>query len=84
MIKNKYVMNNADTRAWELLPKEYQIAQIPMPKDRKIHLKLDSPEGREVMNFDYELEGTAPSGVLFVNAPSYDNVTPAFLPFTSK
>lgn len=83
MIYN-FIMNTADTRAWELLPKEYQIAQIPMPKDRKVHLKLDTPDGGEAMSFDYELEGTAPSGVLFINAPSYDNVSRAFMPFTSK
>lgn len=83
MIYN-YIMNTADTRAWELLPKEYQVAQIPMPQDHKVHLKLNSPNGGEVMSFDYDFEGNAPSGVLFVNAPSYDNVTTAFLPFTSK
>ena len=83
MIYN-YIMNTADTRAWELLPKEYQIAQIPMPKDRKINLKLDSPDGSELLNFDYTLPDDSSSGVLFINAPSLNNVTPAFLPFTSE
>ena len=28
----------ADTRVWNSLPKEFQVARIPMPKDRKLTL----------------------------------------------
>ena len=35
--------NIADTRSWQTLPKEIQIARMDMPKDRR--LKLATPEG---------------------------------------
>ena len=38
----KATFNTADTRTWEILPKEIQIAQFAMPKDRKLVLGPDS------------------------------------------
>ncbi|UDQ99044.1 hypothetical protein AAEX28_02925 [Lentisphaerota bacterium WC36G] len=35
----KYIFNTADTRSWELLPKEYLIANIPCPKSKKLELQ---------------------------------------------
>ncbi|MEA4863277.1 MAG: hypothetical protein AB7F40_07885 [Victivallaceae bacterium] len=36
----KFAFNTADTRCWELLPKQYQLAILPMPADRKMTFTL--------------------------------------------
>ena len=33
---SKVIFNTADTRTWEMLPKEYQFAEFPLPADRRI------------------------------------------------
>ena len=60
----KVIFNTADTRTWEILPKEFQIAQFAMPKDRKLLL---GPDSHTPVTID--LPKTAGSAIVFVNAP---------------
>ena len=60
----KFTFNTADTRTWEILPKNFQIAQFAMPKDRKLVLEPDSSSPVTI-----ELPETAGSVIVFVNAP---------------
>ncbi len=46
------VMNQADLRSWQTLPKEFQIARFPSPEDRK--LTLSTPASAR--NIEVELE----------------------------
>lgn len=78
----RYAMNTADTRSWETLPKEFQIAQIPMPADRKAHVNLTGAFGGP--SFDVAIPASCRSAVLYVSAPSPNNVRGVVLPFSSK
>ena len=78
----RYAMNTADTRSWETLPKEFQVAQIPMPSDRKVHVNLKGAFGGP--SFDVSIPATCRSAVLYVSAPSPNNVRGVVLPFESK
>ncbi len=65
------LMNTADTRSWEILPKEFQITQLPMPQDRKVSIKLLG--GR---SYTKEIDlPNANSAIIFVNAPSHNNIS---------
>ncbi len=59
----KAVFNTADTRTWEILPREFQIVQFAMPKDRKLKLE---PSGTEI-----RIPGQAGSAIVLVHAPSH-------------
>ena len=61
----KVAVNTADTRTWEALPREFQVAQFPMPADRKLVLK---PDGGASVTVD--LPPDARSAIVYVNAPS--------------
>lgn len=78
----RYAMNTADTRSWETLPKEFQIAQMPMPADRKVHVSLTGAFGGP--SFDVTVPSTCRSAILYVSAPSPNNVRGVVLPFESK
>lgn len=78
----RYAMNTADTRSWESLPKEFQIAQIPMPADRRVHVNLNGTFGGP--SFDAAIPANCRSAILFISATSPNNVRYSFLPFTSK
>jgi len=75
----RYAMNTADTRCWETLPKEFQLAQIPLPADRTVTVSL--PAGPTI---PVSIPAGARSAIVFVNAPSPQNVRCCVLPFTSK
>lgn len=74
-------MNTADTRSWELLPKEFQLAQFPMPKDRKITLEL---LGGGMPDKEIVIPAECRSAIVFVSAPSGRNVAYHVLPLKSK
>ena len=78
----RYAMNTADTSSWETLPKEFQIAQLPMPADRKVHVNLKGAFGGP--SFDVAIPATCRSAILYVSAPSPNNVRGVVLPFSSK
>lgn len=73
----RLMMNTADTRSWETLPKEYQLTQLPMPADRQI--TLVDPNGTQVPVQLAIPEGCG-SAIVFVNAPSPANFTCRVLP----
>ncbi len=76
-------MNTADTRGWEILPKEFQLTQFPMPKDRKVDLKLNL-NGGMVVSKSLRLSDDCKSAIIFVDAPSVQNVAFHVLPIKSK
>ena len=57
--------NTADTRSWEILPKEFQLTQFPMPADHKITI---APDGRKPETV--KLPEKCRSAIVYVNAPS--------------
>ena len=61
----KLTFNTADTRSWEMLPKEFQIAEFPMPASRKVKIMTDRLNGTDVT-----LPENAKSAIIYVNAPS--------------
>ncbi|MBQ7402349.1 MAG: hypothetical protein IJW05_02795 [Lentisphaeria bacterium] len=63
----KAVVNTADTRTWEILPKEYQITQFAMPENREIVI---APDGGRPMTI--KIPETAKSAIVYVNAPTSD------------
>lgn len=75
-------MNTADTRSWEILPKEFQLAQFPMPADKKVSLKLNGPAGSITQGL--QLPADSKSAIIFVDAPSAQNVAFHVLPIKSK
>lgn len=73
----RYTFNTADTRSWEMLPKEFQLTQLPMPKDRKLQLKFNgnSHHAQEIV-----LPKDCGSAIIFVSAPSTQNVSYILFP----
>ncbi len=61
----KIAFNTADTRTWEILPREFQVLELAMPRQREITL---SPDGRQQLRVS--IPETAESAVVYVNAPS--------------
>ena len=74
-------MNTADTRSWEILPKEFQLTQMPMPEDRVVKLKLN---GSTTLSETLKLPADCKSAIIFVDAPSAQNVAFHVLPIKSK
>ena len=64
----KITFNTADTRAWEMLPKEFQVAQFAMPRDRKLVLSAGGSERTTV-----EIPANAGSAIVLVHAPGLVN-----------
>lgn len=64
-------MNTADTRSWEILPKEFYLTQLPMPKDRKLELKF---EGYRTAGMTVDIPEDCRSAIVFVNSPSENNI----------
>lgn len=61
----KSIVNTADTRTWEILPKEFQIAQFTMPADRTVTVAPDGTGGKQL-----KISPEAKSAIIYVNAPS--------------
>ena len=76
-------MNTADTRGWEILPKEFQLTQFPMPGSRQVDLKLNLNGGMTVSKA-LQLPADCKSAIIFVDAPSVQNVAFHVLPIKSK
>ena len=75
-------MNTADTRSWEILPKEFQLTQFPMPSNRQVKLKLTGQSGS--LSQTLKLPADCKSAIIFVDAPSARNVAFHVLPIKSK
>ena len=74
-------MNTADTRSWEILPKEFQLTQFPMPKKREITLEL---VGNGSTEKTVRIPDDCRSAIIFVSAPSEQNIACHVLPIKSK
>lgn len=74
-------MNTADTRSWEILPKEFQLTQFPMPKDRRIGIDLT---GRGKAEMTVQIPEDCRSAIIYIGAPSVQNIVCRVLPIKSK
>ena len=77
-------MNTADTRSWEILPKEFQLTQFPMPEDKQVKLDLNLTNGGMTVSKTLRLPDDCKSAIIFVDAPSVQNVAFHVLPIKSK
>ena len=59
----QFALTQSDTRTWENLPKEYQVARVAMPKSKNLKLKV----GTENLNIDL---GDAKNAIVFVRKPT--------------
>ena len=73
--------NTADTRSWEMLPKEFQLCVLPMPADRKVTLDPDGAPGRA---FSVTIPEADRSAIIYVNAPSAGTVRAQVLGMPSR
>lgn len=71
------LMNTADTRSWEILPKEFQLTQFPMPSDRIITIEF---EGSSSQSKTLQLPQDCRSAIVYVSAPSARNIQYHILP----
>ena len=74
-------MNTADTRSWEILPKEFQLTPFPMPKDRRIGIDLT---GRGKAEMTVQIPEDCRSAIIYIGAPSAQNIVCRILPIKSK
>ncbi len=72
----KMIFNTADTRSWEILPKEFQLTQFPMPPGRKF--VIESPYREITLPENYR------SAIIYVNTPSRGFSTVNVFGFNSK
>lgn len=72
------LFNTADTRSWNLLPKEYQLAQLPMPSDRTLTINLN--QGAVSSPVQLTLLDSCGSAIIYVNAMNPRNVAFQVLP----
>lgn len=73
--------NTADTRSWEMLPGEFQLCVLPMPKDRRVTVVPDGLGGRSLIVAIPENDRSA---IVYVNAPSAGNVRAQVLGMSSR
>jgi hypothetical protein len=66
----QFLMNHADTRQWENLPKEIQIAKLRIKKKQKI--KIMTPKGKLIKEI---VASPGRNMIIFVNAFERDKVT---------
>ncbi|MEA1915937.1 MAG: hypothetical protein U9N42_00245, partial [Campylobacterota bacterium] len=59
----QFALTQADTRGWNNLPKEYQVARVAMPKSKKLQLHVGA------QSIDVEL-GKAKNAIVFVRMPT--------------
>lgn len=64
------VFNTADTRNWELLPKEFQFAGIPMSEDRMVRIVPFLPAGALGTGFRVAFSPGCAAALLYIQAQS--------------
>ncbi len=74
--------NTADTRSWEILPKEIQFVQFPMPQNRQISLMLHGIRQKELVQ-QVEIPADCRSAIIVVSAFSRNNVSIHVLPLSN-
>jgi len=73
--------NTADTRTWEMLPVEFALTQLPMPEKRKLQINLS---GRKSTELSVDIPENVSSAIIFISAPSVNNVRCHILPLKTK
>jgi hypothetical protein len=63
----KYAFNTADTRCWQMLPKEYQIAHFQKPGDGVVNIRAGSSEG--CVSKSIKLDSSKKMSIIYVNSP---------------
>jgi hypothetical protein len=63
----KYLFNTADTRCWETLPGQYQLAHIPIPPDRKLSI-TPVPQTSAAKSFEVQLKNDTRFAIVYVRA----------------
>ncbi len=74
-------MNVADTRTWETLPKEFQVAAIPMPANKTLTL---STQGGGKLSQKVIIPVNVKSAIIYVHAPSSNVFQTQILPMYSQ
>ena len=75
----RVAMNTADTRSWETLPKEFQLTQLPMPRNRELALNFGGG-----ISCKAQIPDGCRSAIVWVGAPSVNNIKCHVLPMRSK
>ena len=71
----KYAFNTADTRCWQTLPREYQVAQLPRPPDGKLKLSAVSPGGTMVSAEPVEVKIEKNRAIIHVRQAGQGNIS---------
>ncbi|MCP4177918.1 MAG: hypothetical protein GY756_09140 [bacterium] len=71
---NKYALDEADIRCWETLPKDFQIAQLKMPKNGVLYIK---PQGKDINTEKTKIELNPKNRItiLYIRSISPENLT---------
>ena len=69
--------NTADTRSWEILPKEFQLTQFPMPRNRTLSITL---EGAVPRTESLRIPDGVKSAIIYVSAVNGNNIKYHLLP----
>ncbi len=79
----KYLFNTADTRCWETLPKQYQIAHLPIPADRKLHLRPVS-QSMTGKTFTVELKRNTTFAIVYIRGTNHKIITRKVFEFNQE
>lgn len=70
----KYTFNTADTRCWQTLPKEFQIAQMPRPSDGLLKISATSQDGTMVSAEPVEVKIEKNRAIVHVRQPGQGHI----------
>ncbi|MFA6568374.1 MAG: hypothetical protein WCS96_09200, partial [Victivallales bacterium] len=71
----KYAFNTADTRCWQTLPREFQIAHMPRPSDGILKISATSPDGTMVSAEPVEVKIEKKRAIIHVRQPGQGNIS---------
>ena len=71
----KYTFNTADTRCWQTLPREFQVAQIPRPADGILKIRATSLGGAMVSAEPVEVKIEKKRAIIHVRQPGGGNIS---------
>ncbi len=77
----KEIFNTADTRSWELQPKEFLFAAIPMPENRSLKIIPRLSGGTNGNGFDAVFSSGCSSAFLYIQAQSRETLQYRILEF---
>jgi hypothetical protein len=71
----KYTFNTADTRCWQTLPREFQVAQIPMPEDGILKIRATSLDGTMLSAEPTEVKIEKKRAIIHVRQAGQGNIS---------